>query len=69
MLLVQKGRYSDWLRASGSSPSKVKNFNFSILSRLTLGPTQPPIQWVQWALSPEVKKSCVYTHPLHVFMA
>jgi hypothetical protein len=35
-----------------SSPSRVNNFHFSISSRLALGPTQPPIQWVQGDLSP-----------------
>jgi hypothetical protein len=28
------------------SPGRVKNFYFSALSKPTLGPTQPPIQWV-----------------------
>jgi hypothetical protein len=38
-----------WLgsqRVGSSSPSRFKNFLFSMLSRLALGPTQPPIQWV-----------------------
>jgi hypothetical protein len=35
----------------------LKNFLFSISSRPVLGPTQPPIQWVPGALSPEVKRS------------
>jgi hypothetical protein len=39
-----------------SNPSRVKNFLFSTSSRLTLGPTQPPIQWVLGALSPGVKR-------------
>jgi hypothetical protein len=30
-------------------------FLYSIAPRLTLGPTQPPIQWITGALSPEVK--------------
>jgi hypothetical protein len=34
------------LRGRGSSPGRVKNFHFSMLSRLALGSTQPPIQWV-----------------------
>jgi hypothetical protein len=29
-----------------------KNFHFSVPSRPTLGPTQPPIQWVSEAFSP-----------------
>jgi hypothetical protein len=52
----QLSRYSDWLRAGrpgdrGSSPGRVKNFHFSISSRLALGSTQPPIKWVPGALS------------------
>jgi hypothetical protein len=31
-------------------------FLFSKSSRPALGPTQPPIQWVQWALSLRVKR-------------
>jgi hypothetical protein len=34
----------------------VKNFLFSTSSRPVLGPTQPPIQWVPWAISPGVKR-------------
>jgi hypothetical protein len=30
-------------------------FHFAIASRPALGPTQPPIQWVQGALSPGIK--------------
>jgi hypothetical protein len=37
-------------------PDRVKNFQFSTSSRPTPGPTQPPIQWVLGALSPEVKR-------------
>jgi hypothetical protein len=53
--------YSDWLRAGrprgwSSSPGRVKNFLFSTSSRPALGPTQPPIQWVAWALSLVVKR-------------
>jgi hypothetical protein len=33
-----------------------KIFLFSTPSRPTLGPTQPPIEWVQGALSPGVKR-------------
>jgi hypothetical protein len=39
-----------------SNPSGGKNFHFSVSSRPTLGPTQPPIQWVPAALSPGVKQ-------------
>jgi hypothetical protein len=50
-------RDSDWLRAGrprvrGSSPGMVKNFLFSMLSRPSLGSTQPPIQWVLGATFP-----------------
>jgi hypothetical protein len=50
-LLLERSRYSDWLRAGrrksrSSSPGRVKNFVFSTSSRPALGPTQPPIQWV-----------------------
>jgi hypothetical protein len=38
------------------SPSRVKNFLFSMSSRLALESTQPPIQWVLGALSPGVKR-------------
>jgi hypothetical protein len=31
-------------------------FLCSVVSRPVLGATQPPIQWVLWALSPEVKR-------------
>jgi hypothetical protein len=57
----QTSRYSDWLRAvrsrgRSSSPGRVKNFLFSTSPRPALGSTQPPIQWVPWALSPWVKR-------------
>jgi hypothetical protein len=32
-----------------------KNFNFSVSSRMALGPTQLPMKRVQRALSPEIK--------------
>jgi hypothetical protein len=70
---------SAWRRSS--SPVRVKNFLFSTSSRPALGPTQPPIQWVPWALSPGVKLTTllqllpqstkhVSVHPLpqYVFM-
>jgi hypothetical protein len=43
-------------RGRSSSPGSVKNFLFSTSSRPTLGPTQPPIQWVSEALSPGLKQ-------------
>jgi hypothetical protein len=54
-------RYSDWLRVGRprgwkSSPGRCKIFLFSASSRLVLGPTQPPAQWVPGASSPEVKR-------------
>jgi hypothetical protein len=57
----QCSQYSNWLRdgplwGRSSNPCRVKNFHFSMLSRLALGPTQPPIQWVPGALSPGVKQ-------------
>jgi hypothetical protein len=45
-------QYSDWLRAErprdrSSSPSRVKNFHFPVLSRPALGSNQPHIHWLQ----------------------
>jgi hypothetical protein len=39
-------RYSDGLDGPGSISGRFNNFLFSTASRPTLGPTQPPIQWV-----------------------
>jgi hypothetical protein len=39
------------LRGQSSSPGRMKKVHFSVSSRLTLGSTQPPIQWVPGALS------------------
>jgi hypothetical protein len=44
------------LRSWSSSPGGSKNFHFSMSSRLTRRSTQPPIQCVTGALSPEVKR-------------
>jgi hypothetical protein len=38
-------------RGGSSSPGRVKNSHFSILSRPALGSTQPPIKWVPGSLS------------------
>jgi hypothetical protein len=39
-----------------SSPDRGKIFLLSTSSRPDMGSTQPPIQWVQCAISPEVKR-------------
>jgi hypothetical protein len=39
-----------------SSPGRGKNFHYSMSSRLTLGPTQPPMQRVPMAFSTRVKR-------------
>jgi hypothetical protein len=44
------------MRGWSSSPSGVKYFLFSMLSRLALRPTEHPIQWVPGALSPGIKQ-------------
>jgi hypothetical protein len=38
------------------SPSGIKNFLFFTSSRPALRPNQPPMEWVQGFLSPEVKQ-------------
>jgi hypothetical protein len=47
-------RYSDGLRA-GSSGFEI--FLYFTASSHVLGPSQSPIQWIPWALSPGVKLS------------
>jgi hypothetical protein len=37
------------------SPAKQRIFPLTSVSRPALGPTQPPVQWVPWVLSPGVK--------------
>jgi hypothetical protein len=52
-------RYSDelWAGQPGfDSQQGQEIFLYFTNSRPTLGPTQPPIQWVPRALSPEVKR-------------
>jgi hypothetical protein len=44
------------LDCRGSVPGRVKIFLFYTASRPALGPTQPPIQCVLWALTPGVKR-------------
>jgi hypothetical protein len=55
-VLLNRSRYSDWLRTRrrgrSSSTGRTKNFFFYTASRQTMGPTQPPIQWVPGSLSP-----------------
>jgi hypothetical protein len=52
---VWRSRFSDWLQAGrptgqSSNPGSVKIFIFSTSSKLVLGPTQPPIQWLPISL-------------------
>jgi hypothetical protein len=54
---IATGHALDVPRGRSSSPGRVKNFLFSTSSRGAMGSTQPPIQWVPGALSPEVKRS------------
>jgi hypothetical protein len=52
-------RYSDGLDDRGVGvlvPVGARIFFFSTSCRPPLGSTQPPIQWVPWALSPGVKR-------------
>jgi hypothetical protein len=44
------------MRGQSLSAGRVKNFLYSMLSRLALGPTQLPIQWVVGDVSPGVKR-------------
>jgi hypothetical protein len=85
-MIRKESRYRDWLRARrprGRSPGPGggKNFYF-FMSRLTLGPTQPPIQWVPRTFpparksdhspptSPEIKKMWISTStPPYAYMA
>jgi hypothetical protein len=65
-------QYSIWLqtRRPGFDPVQGRRiFPLTSASRLALGPTQPPIQWVPGALSLGVKRSggvTLTTHPLLV---
>jgi hypothetical protein len=61
IIIKQHSRYSDWLRAirlrgRSSSPRRGKILLLSSSSSPVLGPTQPPIQWVERTLSPGVKR-------------
>jgi hypothetical protein len=62
MQLGKLSRYSDclragWPRGRSSSPSKEKNFRFSISSRPAQGSTQPAIQRVLEDLPRGVKRA------------
>jgi hypothetical protein len=46
---------SVWKRGTGCSVQGQKILLFSIASKPVLETTQPPIQWVPWAVSPGVK--------------
>jgi hypothetical protein len=50
------------LDSQGWIPGRGKMFLFSTMSRAVLGPTQPPIQWVQGALSQGVKTIAYYNY-------
>jgi hypothetical protein len=54
--LLYHSQCSDRLRDGRSSPEKAKSFLFTTASRPDLGPTQPPLQWVLWAISPGIKR-------------
>jgi hypothetical protein len=53
---IATGYELDGRGVRSSSPGREKNFLFSTSSRPALGSTQPPVQWVPGALSPEVKR-------------
>jgi hypothetical protein len=54
--IVYLSWYSDGLDAGIRFPAGVRDFIFSTSSRSALRPTEPPIQCVPVALSPEVKR-------------
>jgi hypothetical protein len=56
LLSIEKILQAGRLKGQSLRPGTVKDFHFSILSRPALGSTQRPIQWIQEALSPEVKQ-------------
>jgi hypothetical protein len=62
--LVQR-RVTGWIvRESGFDSRNVNEISlFCTASRPALGPTQPPTQWVLWALSPTVKREADHSPP------
>jgi hypothetical protein len=52
IIYLASGLRAGW---PGFDPQQCKIFHFSIVFRPTVGPTQPPIQWVLGTLSPWVK--------------
>jgi hypothetical protein len=52
IIYLASGLQAGW---PGLDPQQCKIFLFTTIFRLTLGPTQPPIQWVLGAHSPGVK--------------
>jgi hypothetical protein len=44
------------LDCRGSNPDRSKILLFSTKFRPALGPTQPPIQWIQGVISPRIKR-------------
>jgi hypothetical protein len=60
----QLSHYSDW--KTGFDPWQGQSILLGCTSRLAVGPTQPPIQWILGVLSPGVKQSrgvTLTTHP------
>jgi hypothetical protein len=49
----------------GSIPDRGRGFLLAPTSRLALGPTQPPVQWVPGVLSPGVKRGRGVTLTIH----
>jgi len=44
-------------------------FVFVTMSKLALEPTQPPIQWIPWDLTPGVKQLCLEADHSPIFGA
>jgi hypothetical protein len=59
---------TDWTtgRSRFDSRQRQEIFPLNSVSRPSLGPTQPPVQWTPWILSPRVKRGrgvTLITHP------